>query len=211
MSKDKKILSEKYMINLYPENEEHMKALEYIKWNMNYAYILHDKDITDDGEIKKEHIHVVVKFDNARELKALASELNIEPNMIKFMNSIKYSIRYLTHKDQKNKAQYNFEQIKTNMVDIKKYFKEESTEVEDMKKILEFIFSIDRYLYLCEVLEYVLSENIYATYRRSGTQIIKIIEEHNRMFLEKRENGNKRECGERKSRENSVRNSSEEF
>lgn len=190
MSKEKKILSEKYMINLYPENENHMRALEYIKLNMQYAYILHDKDITEDGEIKKEHIHVIVKFDNARELDSLAKELNIEKNMIKFMNSIKYSIRYLTHKDQKKKTQYNFEQIKTNIIDIKKYFKEESTETEDMKKILEFIFSIDRYLYLCEVLEYVLKENIYATYRRSGTQIIKIIDEHNRMFLEKRQHGN---------------------
>lgn len=186
MAKDKTIMSEKYMINLYPDNQKHMQALEYIKLNMQYAYILHDKDINEDGEIKKEHIHVVIKFDNARDLKSVAKELNIEENLISFMNSFKYAVRYLIHKDQQDKAQYNYEQITTNIIDLKKNFKDESYEIEDMKKILGFIFSIDRYLYTYEVLEYCLSNNCYSTYRRAGNQVIKIIEEHNKLFLERR-------------------------
>lgn len=38
--------SEKYMINLYLDNENHMLALKYIEKNLKYAHILHDKDIS---------------------------------------------------------------------------------------------------------------------------------------------------------------------
>ena len=41
-------------IILYPENEKHNLALDYIKHNFeNYIYILHDKDFNELGELKK--------------------------------------------------------------------------------------------------------------------------------------------------------------
>lgn len=50
---------------LYPECQEHMKILEYIKsstYKYEYGYILHDKDIDENGELKKPHIHLMYKY-----------------------------------------------------------------------------------------------------------------------------------------------------
>lgn len=179
--------SEKYMINLYLDNERHKLALDYIEKNLKYAHILHDKDISiETGEILKPHIHVVLIFENARTVKSIAKELNIEENLIRYMDTVKFAIRYLIHKDQKEKYQYKKEDIRTN-IDIDSYFKEKRNETEDIKKIVEFIYSEDKYIYFTEIMDFVLSEDLYASYRRGGNLISRIIEEHNKLFLEKRE------------------------
>lgn len=183
--------SEKFSIVLYPESEK--EKIEYIKLNYKFAGILHDKDVEETGEKKKEHYHFVVLFNNAKDSKTLANEINIEENRIQFINSKKYSIRYLIHMDQPKKYQYNFEDIETNIEDIKKYFNSDKNETQEIKQILEFIYTTDRYLYYHEVLEYVIFENIYSTYRRAGNNINKLIDEHNRLFLEKKKEKRKKE------------------
>ena len=58
---------------LYPECEEHMKVLEYIKMSIDvyeYGYILHDKDLDENGELKKPHIHLMYKFPKQATAKA---------------------------------------------------------------------------------------------------------------------------------------------
>ncbi len=178
--------SKNFTISLYPENEKDILTLEYIKNNYNYAYIIHNKDTDDDGVVKKEHIHTIIMFENAKEMKTVAKELNIEQNRIEKIKSLKYMIRYLIHLDQPEKAQYDIKEIKTNLKDIAKYFKTQSFEQQEMLKILEYIYSIDSYIYYYQVLEYVLNNNYYSTYRRAGTQITKIIDEHNKLFLYKK-------------------------
>lgn len=179
-----------WTITLYPEqgNEQDMITLDYITKNFNYAYILHDKDINKKtGELKKEHIHVVIKLENARALQSIAKELNIEENRLEKVRNIRKIIRYLIHLDNKEKYQYEKEQIKTNIWnEIEKYFQNE-TEGSEILSIYEYIYSIDRYLYFHEVLEYALYNNYYASYRRGANIINRIIEEHNKLFLERKE------------------------
>lgn len=55
-----------------------------------------------------------------------------------------------------------------------------------MRQILEYIYTIDRFLYYHEVLEFALYENIYSTYRRAGNNINKLVDEHNRFYKEGR-------------------------
>ena len=64
---------------LYPDNDDHVRILDYIKNNRvlfeEYAYILHDKDEVEEEEIdtltdglqgtrslKKAHYHVLVRY-----------------------------------------------------------------------------------------------------------------------------------------------------
>lgn len=176
--------SEKFSIVLYPESES--MIIEYIKLNYKYAGILHDKDVDETGEIKKEHYHFVVLFNNAKDSKTLANEIGVEEHRIQFINSKKYSIRYLIHFDQPEKYQYKFEDIETNIEDLKRYFNNEKSESQEMRQILEYIYSIDRFLYYHEVLEFALYENIYSTYRRAGNNINKLVDEHNRFYKEGR-------------------------
>ena len=132
--------SEKYTISLYLDNNDDKRILEYIKLNFNYAYIVHDRDINEDGEIKKEHCHVMFIFENAREINSVAKELNIETYRIENVKSIKYMARYLIHLDQPEKAQYKYDEITTNIKDFKKHFNTSTNENEEMLKIFEFIY-----------------------------------------------------------------------
>lgn len=180
--------SENWTLTLYTDNEADKRILEYIIKNFNYAYILHNKDINKEtGEVKKEHIHVVIKLENARTLKSITEELYIEENRVEKVRNFRKMIRYLIHMDNKEKYQYNKKDINSNIWDkIENYFKDNS-ESSDIKEIFEYIYSVDRYIYFHEVLEYVLYNNLYSSYRR-GISIIKtIIEEHNKLFLERKE------------------------
>lgn len=181
---------ENWTITLYPEqgNSQDMITLEYITSNFKYAYILHNKDINNEtGELKKEHIHVVIKLENARTLQSIAKELNIEENRLERVRNLRKMIRYLVHQDNQEKYQYEIENIKTDMwEEIEKYFQNDS-ESYDILLIYEFIYTIDRYLYFQEVLEYVLKNNLYASYRRGANIINRIVEEHNKLFLERKE------------------------
>ena len=52
MSKEK-YRSRVHMLLLYPDNAQHAEALEKIPQLYDYAMILHDKDIAEDGQTKK--------------------------------------------------------------------------------------------------------------------------------------------------------------
>lgn len=87
-----------------------------------YAFIKHDKDIQANGDIKKAHYHLVVEYvddtshtkQNAlKTFKCLYEKVNIQ--------SIKDThrfVRYLTHKDNPEKFQYNDSDVITNAIDI---------------------------------------------------------------------------------------------
>ena len=77
-----KYRSRVHMILLYTDNESHIKAYEIIQKSYDYLSILHNKDFTEDGELKKEHIHVVVRFNQPRWSSAICKELNIDERFI---------------------------------------------------------------------------------------------------------------------------------
>ncbi|WP_134644438.1 Rep family protein [Weissella cibaria] len=63
----------------------------------NYAYIIHDKD-TRDGELVEPHIHLVMQFENARHVTAIAKELGVEPNYVEIWDKrINNAWSYLIH------------------------------------------------------------------------------------------------------------------
>ena len=78
MAKEDNMRSKVFLLLLYPDEDvTHAKALEYIKANYDYAAICQDKDtyledttINDvlhkEGELKKAHYHVGVRFKNDR-------------------------------------------------------------------------------------------------------------------------------------------------
>lgn len=72
-----------------------------------YAYIVHDKD-----NEKQPHVHIVLNYENARLFNGMVEMFkgaHVEP--CKFYNQ---SIRYLIHKDDDDKFQYDFDEIITN-------------------------------------------------------------------------------------------------
>lgn len=92
---------------LYPDDETHIKAMQIINNNFRYKAILHDRDITEDGEIKKAHYHYVIKLDSTQTNDWLANTLEIKSNYIQKIISLKGALDYLTHKYSPNKFQYD--------------------------------------------------------------------------------------------------------
>lgn len=174
--------SKNYAMILYQENEKDMMTLEKIKKNYKYAYIIHDKDTTEDGEIKKEHIHVFMEFENERSIKSIAKELNVEEYDVEKIRNKIGAIRYLIHKDNPEKHQYQQEKIVTNIKNINKYLKDKKSENEEMAEIIQYIYSKKRRIMIVDVICYCIDNNLYNTYRRAGNQIIKLIDEHNNIY-----------------------------
>lgn len=79
------------------------------KWGVRVCVSpLHDKDVKEDGTPKKPHRHVLVAFDGVkdveqvRELFESVGGVGCEP-----INSLYAQVRYLTHMDNPEKAQYS--------------------------------------------------------------------------------------------------------
>ena len=86
-----------------------------------YAYILHDKDVLETGELKGPHIHVVLCAEKAKSsqswIKHFSSLLDLEPEAVsvEMQGSERKCIRYLLHLDDGAKHQYDRSEVVTNM------------------------------------------------------------------------------------------------
>lgn len=84
------------------------------------ATIIHDKDLTDNGEPKTIHMHAYIetneKHTKKQFLDMLTELLKIDREKISVdgTKSNVLMLQYLTHKNQPNKAQYQVDQIITN-------------------------------------------------------------------------------------------------
>lgn len=66
----------------------------------------HDKDTTPEGEIKKSHYHVIMRFEVTKDFAVVARDLGIPENAIEKSKSFKYGVRYLIHLDSPEKYRY---------------------------------------------------------------------------------------------------------
>lgn len=167
-------------IILYLDNTSHLELLSELIKKYKYAYILHDKDTNDDGTLKKAHYHLLIFFDNARWTDAILKEINIDnKNLIEFKDNKVYAIRYLIHSNNKDKFQYDIDNIITN-VDILPYFNNiQDKETDSIFLILDYINSFNGIIRYKDLYDYVLSNNVWSVYRRNYSIIKDILLEHN--------------------------------
>lgn len=100
----------------YPDSTSYdfKKVLSRIEDTFDdFAYVLHDKDVDENGELKKPHFHWCGKRSPAP-ISTVANALGVEPNSIEFCKNWKYSLRYLIHADNPDKFQYLPETVTAN-------------------------------------------------------------------------------------------------
>lgn len=116
---------------------------------------LHDKDVFKNdcgenkkGDLKKAHFHIIFIFDSVKSLsqvQALVEEIYQDGKAvlpIAILN-LRSSIRYLVHKDDKDKAQYQVEDIlNIGGVDLDKYLVNDSEKETDINDKFNQIFSL---------------------------------------------------------------------
>ena len=102
---------------LYPDSESYdcKKVISRLEDTFtDLAYITHDLDVTEDGELKKAHIHWCGKRSSPAPLSTIANALGIDANNIEFCKNWKYSLRYLIHADNPDKYQYAPDNVTAN-------------------------------------------------------------------------------------------------
>ena len=176
-----KYRSRVHMILLYTDNENHMKAYEIIQKTYDYASIIHNKDVTEDGELKKEHIHVVVRFSQAKWSSAICKELGIDERFIEDVKKFDNALQYLIHYNDKDKAQYDINEVKGNLKSklIESINKVEKNEGEKVSELIDFIQSNSEPITITDFAKFCALNGYWAEFRRSGAIFCKIIEEHN--------------------------------
>lgn len=181
---DRNYRSRSHCLLLYPEDESHMKALNYIKQYYDYAYILHDKDYDEFGEIKKSHYHIVVQFKNAKWLSSISEELKISSNYIQQCNNFELALEYLIHRNEETKYQYDIDEVKGPLKNklIKFLNQNDLDENDKVNELYKFICESKSHIHLYEFVEFCVKMGMWDVFRRSSLIFIKLIEEHNSLL-----------------------------
>lgn len=149
--KSRNVKKRNWAFVLYPESapEDWFERLQK-KGLQGAVSPLHDKDLNADGEPKKAHYHVIVTYSGPTSfnvVKSLCDELNCP--VPQPLEQIRGYYRYLTHKDNPEKAQYSDDDIRIlNGFDIRDYVELSSSEVT------KIICKLQRIIIDADIVEY---------------------------------------------------------
>lgn len=111
-----------------------LKKCSQLQCCSRWAWCLHDKDLNDDGELKKAHIHLVLQCKYPVKYSFIVSSLGcVEssvtlPNAFSKTRTFRSLVRYLIHADSPKKYQYEISDIHCNF-DLSSYFDEISVDL----------------------------------------------------------------------------------
>lgn len=127
---------------------------------------LHDRDINPDGEPKKAHHHVILHYDGPTTfnvVKKIPTMLN-QPIPIP-LESIRGQYRYLTHKDNPEKAQYDEQDIVLlNGFCLSDYNEKTRSEVNAIKKSIQGLVRDMDILEYSDLLDYLMDNDLFDEY-----------------------------------------------
>ena len=127
---------------------------------------LHDKDVNPTGEPKKPHYHIILCYSGPTSynvVKALTDSLN-QP-IPQALEQIRGYYRYLTHKDNPEKAQYSEADITTiNGFDISDYVDLTRSEVKEIKLQLQSLIRNLDILEYADLMDYLQDNELITAY-----------------------------------------------
>lgn len=96
-------------INKVHDILEHKTAIQ------DWAYVLHDKDVLEDGSLKKPHYHIAVRLKDSYDTKYVSQWFDIKENYIsKVKGKWADMLKYLTHANAESKFQYSKDSVQSN-------------------------------------------------------------------------------------------------
>lgn len=127
---------------------------------------LHDLDINPTGEPKKAHYHIILCYSGPTSynvVKQLTDSLN-QP-IPQALEQVRGYYRYLTHKDNPEKAQYDDNDIKTiNGFNIADYVELSKSEVNEIKSKLQQLIRNLNLLEYCDFMDYLMDNDCKLEY-----------------------------------------------
>ena len=92
---------------------------------IDWAYILHDKDVDENGELKKPHIHWVGRA-TPRCLSVVSNFLGLPENDIEVVKNFDNMVMYLIHLNDIDKFQYSPDDVESNLPNIGQLLRRQS-------------------------------------------------------------------------------------
>lgn len=167
-----------FMFILYPEWGNYEKILQDIKGNFkNWAYITHQPE----EEEKKEHTHLILSLDNARTIESICNRLDIPTRLCERVRGLRGACRYLIHKDNEEKIQYDLKDVVVSKSFSSTYyasFDDLMTDTDMLENIYQFVRdhkncpAIDVEVMLSQ---FVCSANYDRVFKRYYNTIVKYI------------------------------------
>ena len=170
-----------FSIVLYDENflDVFTKVLEN---DYSYFYIYHDKDKLADNTLKKPHYHLIIYHKNATTKQKVLDTLNIDNNFCnvgKFENgkitpyTLKNSVGYLLHYNMKDKHNYSYDEIISNMQEtVLKYYNILSCNDGSKRQFKELIaFIEDNRVNIRDVVNWCIDNNCLDLLKNSNLLI----------------------------------------
>lgn len=154
---------------LYPDSESYdcSAVLERLSCVFQeWAYVLHDADTDENGELKKPHIHWIGKLENATSLTAISDgkHLGVSSNSIEYCKNWKFAVRYLIHKDSPDKFQYPQQSIKSNF-DFAFFLRDKDAEIASVRKIRTYLFET-QCTSVQQLMDWCLENGCWSEFRR---------------------------------------------
>ena len=152
-----------------------------------YASAIHDKDHHEDGTPKRTHCHIMVEtyeeWTHLQFLVGLSIHLNIDKKLLSISdsNNLFLLVQYLTHKNDQDKHQYDYEIIKTNNAEYCEQLYETIYESpnDKLKKALRDAQSLDQFIELLGVQDANKYRNLFKDLKIEQKQDYNSIMERN--------------------------------
>lgn len=153
---------------LYPEDvTQHFAMFQLFKNTYKCVYISHNQDIDNDGNLKKEHIHFIIRFSNARYRNTVAKELKILPCYIQPCSSFNSYCTYILHIDEPFKHQYQVVDVQGSLFnDFLKAVQNVDSEQIKVMKIMRYLESLPLRTKRSDILTWICANSLYDTYKR---------------------------------------------
>lgn len=137
-----------------------------------FAWIVHDKDLNENGDLKKEHIHWVGRKKNGSRVETVAKVAGLKVNEIEIVRNFKKMVRYLVHLDTPTKAQYSVDEIDCNF-DIEPFL-DGRNEGQNVLNFVEKRLAGASYM---QLLKDSIADGTYSDLRRNYGFIKLVVEE----------------------------------
>lgn len=167
MNKSLNEKSRTWLLQLYPDNEIHQQILTDLNRGYSFVGILHDKDVKEDGESAKPHIHAIVRFGSPRWGRAVRDEFGIEENLIERVRDFNSAALYLTHEGCSDKAHYDTDELFGPLTPSVVQLHESEPDVNGrVKSFLELVKRTGRSLTVWDLVELACDNGCFADFMR---------------------------------------------
>jgi len=163
-SKLKNVKKRNWAFVVYPESAPKDWIEQLQKTGLQCAISpLHDKDLDPTGEVKKAHYHVIATYSGPTSfnvVQALTQSLNAP--IPQALEQVRGYYRYLTHKDNPEKYQYDEKEIRTvNGFNISDFIELSKSEVNEIKRKLQTFIRQENITEYADLLDSLLDGDMF--------------------------------------------------